>query len=242
MMQRSGVVYKSALCRSVHWFLFLSCVSEVPALSPSSGRKQHIFFPLSANEKQFILLLFHFFSHVCCHHKSCTRAYRPVVNNNQYPAWFWDILAHICFFKNSCSSMPDPHFCLRENLSRTVDAAGQRLVRAGCVIVAGGGRPQGIGGQIPGQQHRWHWTAKSHQGNTGVRAAHRWGGETHTAQSAQSSVICCFLTAKACPECESLNSSLYGLIPTWCFLRIDVCVPGVAFLCLFTWIKRDTNN
>lgn len=115
-----------------------------------------------------------------------------------------------------------PLFFLRENLSRTIDAAGQRLVGAGCVIVAAGGRPRGIGGQIQGQQHRRHRTAKSHQGNTGVRAAHRWGGDTHTAQSAQSSVICCFLTPKACPECESLNSSLYGLLPTWCLTRIIV--------------------
>lgn len=62
---------------------------------------------------------------------------------------------------------------LRENLSRQIEAVGQRLVRGGCVRVAGGGRPWGSGGQIQGQQHRWDRAAQSHQGNTGVRAAHR---------------------------------------------------------------------
>lgn len=67
-------------------------------------------------------------------------------------------------------TLPHP---LRENLSRPIQAAGQRLVGGGCVSVAGGRKPRGIGGQIQSQQHRWDRAAQSHQGNTGVRAAHR---------------------------------------------------------------------
>lgn len=62
---------------------------------------------------------------------------------------------------------------LRENLSGPIEAAGRRLVGGGCVSVAGGGRPRGIGGQIQDQQHRWDGAARPHQGNAGVRAAHR---------------------------------------------------------------------
>ena len=62
---------------------------------------------------------------------------------------------------------------LRESLGAQIEAAGRRLVRGECVRVAGGGRPPGIGGQIPGQQHRRDGAAQSHQGNAGVRAAHR---------------------------------------------------------------------
>lgn len=39
---------------------------------------------------------------------------------------------------------------LRENHCGPIEAAGQRLVGGGCVIVAGGGRPRGIGGQVHG--------------------------------------------------------------------------------------------
>lgn len=104
-MQRSGAVYKSALCWSVHWFLSLSCVSEVPALSPSSGRKQHIFFPhqqMRINSSCFFFTFFLMFAVIT------KAAPVPAVNNNQYPAWFWDILAHTRFFQNSL--MLDLHF------------------------------------------------------------------------------------------------------------------------------------
>lgn len=37
---------------------------------------------------------------------------------------------------------------LRERLGGPIEAAGQRLVGGGCVRVAAGGRPRGIGGQI----------------------------------------------------------------------------------------------
>ncbi|KAI3377511.1 hypothetical protein L3Q82_008684, partial [Scortum barcoo] len=79
--------------------------------------------------------------------------------------------------------LPSPdHLALthprRENLCGPIEAAGQRLVGGGCVSVAGGGRPRGIGGQIHSQQHRRDGAAQSHQGNAGVRAAHSLMGIT----------------------------------------------------------------
>lgn len=89
---------------------------------------------------------------------------------------------------------------LRENLGRPIEAVGQRLVRGRCVRVADGGRPRGIGGQIQGQQHRRDRAAQSHQGNAGVRAAHRWGGQTsHTDQRVQ----CHFLSLSLSPTSKS---------------------------------------
>lgn len=81
-------------------------------------------------------------------------------------------------------------FSRRENVSEQIEAAGWGLVWGGRVSVAGGGRPRGIGGEIQGQRHRWDRAAEPHQGNAGVRAAHRWGKWTSHFQRATSSVPC----------------------------------------------------
>lgn len=85
--------------------------------------------------------------------------------------------SYIFLFKGSPQlSAADPFASTRphrESLSGTIKAAGRRLVGGGCVRVAGGGGPPGIGGQIQDQQHRWDRAAEPHQGNAGVRAAHR---------------------------------------------------------------------
>lgn len=128
---------------------------------------------------------------------------------------------------------------LREDLSRPIKAVGQRLVRGGCVRVAGGGRPRGIGGQIQGQQHRWDRAAQSHQGNTGVRAAHRWGRHiTYWSASAMPlpHSLACF-----CLKCRNINPVLW-LLHAWSLIRMNVDVCGWGVLYLFTWIKRSTLN
>lgn len=138
-----------------------------------------------------------------------------------------------CFSKRCCSCQGLTNL-LWLTRSRPIEAAGQRLVGGGCVSVAGGGRPRRIGGQIQGQQHRWDRAAQSHQGNAGVRAAHRWGRQTsHTAQRVQ----CHFFSpsfshspnARFCPKCKNVNPVLWYYTPgllcerSWTCMDLDFC-------------------
>lgn len=111
----------------------------------------------------------------------------PINTHPARTAHIWEILGCASVKDWPSHFPPRPH---RQDLSWQVQTAGQRLVRGGRVRVAGGRRPRGIGWQIQSQRHRRHRAAQSHQGNAGVRAAHRWGGRaSRTAQSVQGHMV-----------------------------------------------------